>query len=112
MLGDAKLALATLIEAVQDRLGRQRSNAFAAAEIAAKCEAWLADWQPKLTLDEAPINPYRVMPEFMRVVDPADAIVTHDSGSPREQLLPFYRAKRPRAIWAGASRTSSAPGWV
>ena len=32
----------------------------------------------------------------MRVVDPAGAIVTHDSGSPREQLNPFYRATRPR----------------
>ena len=32
----------------------------------------------------------------MRVVDPAEAIVTHDSGSPREQLNPFYRATRPR----------------
>ena len=31
------------------------------------------------------------------MVDPADAIVTHDSGSPREQLLPFYRATRPRS---------------
>ena len=30
------------------------------------------------------------------MVDPAGAIVTHDSGSPREQLLPFYRATRPR----------------
>src|SRR5205085_6914874 len=53
-------------------------------------------WQPKLRSDERPINPYRVISEFMRVVDPADAIVTHDSGSPREQLLPFYRATRPR----------------
>ena len=35
--------------------------------------------------------------EFIRVVDPAEAIVTHDSGSPREQLLPFYRATRPRS---------------
>ena len=32
----------------------------------------------------------------MRVVDPAGAIVTHDCGSPRDQLLPFYRATRPR----------------
>jgi thiamine pyrophosphate-dependent acetolactate synthase large subunit-like protein len=31
------------------------------------------------------------------VVDPKDAIVTHDSGSPREQMLPFYRATRPRS---------------
>src|SRR2546428_4635483 len=32
----------------------------------------------------------------MRTVDPRDAIVTHDSGSPRDQLLPFYRAGSPR----------------
>ena len=32
----------------------------------------------------------------MRVVIPAEAIVTHDSGSPRDQLLPFYVAKKPR----------------
>ena len=54
-------------------------------------------WQAKLTSSEAPITPYRVINEFMRVVDPAEAIVTHDSGSPREQLLPFYRATRPRS---------------
>src|SRR5206468_1703081 len=29
--------------------------------------------------------------------DPRDAIVTHDSGSPRDQLLPFYRAVPPRS---------------
>src|SRR5256712_9926533 len=33
----------------------------------------------------------------MRTVDPRDAIVTHDSGSPRDQLLPFYRAVPPRS---------------
>ena len=42
------------------------------------------------------MTPYRVMNEFMRVIDPATAIVTHDSGSPRDQLLPFYKATTPR----------------
>ena len=65
-------------------------------EVAGKREEWLARWQPKLRSDERPINPYRVISEFMRVVNPAEAIVTHDSGSPREQLNPFYRATRPR----------------
>jgi acetolactate synthase I/II/III large subunit len=36
------------------------------------------------------------MAEFMRVVPSEEAIVTHDSGSPRDQLLPFYVAKKPR----------------
>ena len=96
ILGDAKLVLAQLIEAVCDRLnGKTRSNSIA-QEIAGKREEWLARWQPKLRSDERPINPYRVISEFMRVIDPAEAIVTHDSGSPREQLNPFYRATRPR----------------
>jgi len=59
--------------------------------------AWLAEWTPTLGSAEVPINPYRVIAEFMRTVDPRDAIVTHDSGSPRDQLLPFYRAVPPRS---------------
>jgi acetolactate synthase I/II/III large subunit len=38
-----------------------------------------------------------VISEFMALVDPDEAIVTHDSGSPRDQLLPFYRARGPRS---------------
>ena len=96
VLGDGKLVLGQLIEAVRDRLkGKTRPNAIA-QEVAGKREEWLARWQGKLRSEERPINPYRVISEFMRVIDPADAIVTHDSGSPREQLNPFYRATRPR----------------
>ncbi len=88
--------LGQLIDAVRDRLnGKTRANGIA-QEVASKREQWLARWQPKLRSDERPINPYRVISEFMRVVNPAEAIVTHNSGSPREQLNPFYRATRPR----------------
>jgi acetolactate synthase-1/2/3 large subunit len=96
ILGDAKLVLAQLAEAVRDRLGGRPRGPERAAEIEKERALWLARWQPKLGSDERPINPYRVIAEFMRVVDPAEAIVTHDSGSPREQLHPFYRATRPR----------------
>jgi acetolactate synthase I/II/III large subunit len=97
ILGDAKLVLGQLIDAVRDRLGgKERSNGLV-REVSERREAWLARWQGKLHSNETPINPYRVIAEFMRVVDPAEAIVTHDSGSPREQLNPFYRATRPRA---------------
>ena len=85
-----------MIEAVRDRLTAGALERASPQEIAGKREAWLARWQAKLSSAERPINPYRVIDEFMRVVDPAEAIVTHDSGSPREQLLPFYRATRPR----------------
>lgn len=52
---------------------------------------------PKLTSDEVPINPYRVIWELMHTIDPKEAIVTHDAGSPRDQLLPFYLAITPRS---------------
>jgi acetolactate synthase I/II/III large subunit len=96
ILGDAKLVLGQLIEAVRDRLGAKARSNGVAQEVATKREEWLARWQPKLHSNEHPINPYRVISEFMRVVNPAEAIVTHDSGSPREQLNPFYRATTPR----------------
>ena len=78
LLGDARLVLAALCDAVKDRLGGRLPNRSPAGEIAAQREAWLARWRAKLTSAETPITPYRVISEFMRVVDPADAIVTHD----------------------------------
>src|SRR2546428_7210239 len=51
---------------------------------------------PKLPSNEVPITPYRVIWDFMQPINPRDAIVTHDSGSRRNQLVPFYRATAPR----------------
>jgi acetolactate synthase-1/2/3 large subunit len=98
LLGDAKLVLRQFIEAVRDQLGgRARPAGGVAAEIASIRASWLAEWAPKLTSNETPINPYRVMGDFMKTVDADEAIVTHDSGSPRNQLAPFYRATLPRS---------------
>jgi acetolactate synthase-1/2/3 large subunit len=98
LLGDAKLVLRQFIDAVRDQLGKRgaRQNDVA-AEIRKINEQWLSEWLPKLTSSETPINPYRVIWDFMKTVDPKDAIVTHDSGSPRNQIAPFYRATRPRS---------------
>jgi thiamine pyrophosphate-dependent acetolactate synthase large subunit-like protein len=35
--------------------------------------------------------------EFMNLTDRKDIIVTHDAGSPRNQLVPFYQAPIPRS---------------
>ena len=95
--GDAKLVLGQLIEAVKQRLGGKVRPANAAQEVARLSQEWMAQWQAKLNSKERPINPYRVINELMRVVDAKDAIVTHDSGSPRDQVLPFYKATVPRS---------------
>ncbi|HUG37400.1 MAG TPA: thiamine pyrophosphate-requiring protein, partial [Candidatus Limnocylindrales bacterium] len=97
ILGDAKLVLRQFIDAVKDLRGtRGEPNGAVAAEVKAAKTAWLAEWMPKLTSDEVPITPYRVMWEFMQTIDSRDAIVTHDSGSPRNQLVPFYSATASR----------------
>ncbi|HKK30168.1 MAG TPA: thiamine pyrophosphate-requiring protein, partial [Alphaproteobacteria bacterium] len=96
ILGDARLVLRDLIGCVRDRLrGDQRDDSMV-NKIAGLRDPWLAEWQTKLNSTEVPMTPYRVLNEFMRVIDPAEAIVTHDSGSPRDQILPFYRATTPR----------------
>ena len=77
--------------------GDSRAERSPAAEIAGLRAAWLQEWNAKLTSDDVPINPYRVISEFMNAVDPAEAIVTHDSGSPRDQIMPFYRSAGPRS---------------
>jgi thiamine pyrophosphate-dependent acetolactate synthase large subunit-like protein len=96
LLGDARLVLRQLVEAVEGLGGRPAGREGVRAEIEGVRAAWLAEWAPILGSAEVPMTPYRVMAEFMRAVDPREAIVTHDSGSPRDQLLPFYRAVSPR----------------
>ena len=98
VLGDAKLVLRQFIECCRDsapEFAKRRENV--AAEIARVREAWLGEWMPRLTSDETPINPYRVIFELMREVDPAGAILTHDSGNPRYEMMPFYAADGPRS---------------
>ena len=95
LLGDAALGLDLLVQAVRERLGKKPRDPVRAREIAAMNETWLAKWNPILQSSEVPITPYREVSEFIRHVNAADAIVTHDSGSPRDQLTPFYQATTP-----------------
>ena len=98
IVGDAKLVLRQFIDACKELLSTRTASqdGSVAEEIATVREQWLSEWMPKLTSDETPITPYRVIWEFMQAVDPSEAIVTHDSGSPRDQLMPFYQSGGPR----------------
>jgi acetolactate synthase-1/2/3 large subunit len=97
LLGDADLVLEAVLAEVGARLGggpRGRAAAVA-AEIAAVREEWLAEWRPKLTSAETPLSPYRVIWDLLQTVDVANTIITHDAGSPRDQLSPFWVAQAP-----------------
>jgi acetolactate synthase-1/2/3 large subunit len=97
LLGDSKLALSMLHEALKDRLkGKPRGlTKQVAARIKSHNDPWMNDWMPKLTQDTAPISPYRVIWELMHVADVKNTVITHDAGSPRDELSPFWKSETP-----------------
>ena len=100
IVGDAKLVLAQLLEEMKLQLGREgrATDQSLIDEIAAVKQEWLDHWMPKLTSGEVPINPYRVVWDLMHTVDLDNVIVTHESGSAREQVVPFWEARGPRSF--------------
>jgi thiamine pyrophosphate-dependent acetolactate synthase large subunit-like protein len=96
LIGDAKLTLQDLIAEVKDRLGgSKRDSRQVAASIKSGKDAWLAQWLPKLTSNDTPLSPYRVIWDLMHTVDLPNTIITHDAGSPRDQLSPFWQPVEP-----------------
>jgi len=92
IVGDAKLVLAAMIAEVQKSVPEKpvmRQDVRAAKEI------WLEEWAEQRNSDEVPVNQYRVLGDLMEHVDRDNTIITHDSGSPREQLFPFWECTQP-----------------
>uniref|UniRef100_UPI0025F7CE09 thiamine pyrophosphate-requiring protein n=1 Tax=Natronococcus sp. TaxID=35747 RepID=UPI0025F7CE09 len=96
LVGDAKLTLDALVDSVDAQVGDSRDRFDdVVSEIEDAREAWLDEWRPKLTSDETPINPYRVIHELTEVLDAEDTIITHDAGNPRDFLAPFWESTEP-----------------
>jgi acetolactate synthase-1/2/3 large subunit len=92
VVGDAALVIDALIAEVSRQKRGSGGNTLNVLkeDIAAGKKAWLDSWSKHLDSDETPINQYRVIRDLMRTLDRGNVIITHDSGSPREQLLPFW----------------------
>lgn len=97
MVGDAKLALADLAAALEDRLpkGRRSIRPEIAAAVAKAKQEWLSTWMPVLTSNEVPLNPFRVTWDFMHSIDRAKTILTHDAGAVRGHSCHHYEATEP-----------------
>jgi acetolactate synthase I/II/III large subunit len=97
LVGDAALVIDALITELSRRKSGHGHNALAAlkSDIAAGKKEWLDEWSKHLSSDEVPINQYRIIRDLMRTLDRDNVIITHDSGSPREQLLPFWETTVP-----------------
>ncbi|WP_049998904.1 thiamine pyrophosphate-requiring protein [Halococcus sediminicola] len=96
LVGDAKLTLEALTDAVESRVDGSRGRRDdVVREIESVREEWLEEWRPKLTSDETPINPYRVVHEFDQALDKESSIVTHDAGNARDFMAPFFEVTEP-----------------
>ena len=95
LVGDAGVTLDGLLAELAPMISTPRNYSGTAQEIADMQAAWLAEWKPKLTSQEKPLSPYRVVWDLLHTVDVANTIITHDAGSPRDQLSPFWVTREP-----------------
>lgn len=95
LIGDAGLMLDALLTELKTLIDAPRDAGPISASIASTHDEWMADWLPLLTSDETPLSPYRVLWDLQNTVDKANTIITHDAGSPRDQLSPFWKATEP-----------------
>lgn len=96
VIGDAKLTLQALIAEASKQAGGARKRPEVLEEIRAKKREFQAKFQPPMESNEKPINPYRVIGDLMKVLDPKASFVTADSGNTRDQTSTVYEAQIPR----------------
>jgi thiamine pyrophosphate-dependent acetolactate synthase large subunit-like protein len=116
LIGDGALTLEALIAEVKDRLGGKPRGrgATVTAEIASLKAEWLGQWRPRLTQNTTPLSPYRVIWDLMHTVDLANTIITHDAGSPRDQLSPFWETTAPLTYigWGKTTQLGTGLGYA
>lgn len=96
VIGDAKLTLKALIEEFPKQAGGARKRAEVLDEIGTARKAFWDKFRPFMEASDKPINPYRVIGDLMKVLDPKNSFVTADSGNTRDQTSTVYQAQIPR----------------
>src|SRR5256712_25887 len=113
---DAGLRLEALVAEVKDRLqGGPRGRAGAVIkEIRPLKTEWLSQWMPRLRSKAKPLSPYRVIWDLMHAVDVANTIITHDAGSPRDQISPFWEPVAPLTYigWGKTTQLGTGLGYA
>lgn len=97
IVGDAGLILKALFDEAVDRLKNKPRGRFEKVSEGIKTirNQWLKTWMPKLKDVSRPFSPYRVIGDMLNTVDIDRTIITHDAGSPRDQLTPFWTSTAP-----------------
>ena len=109
VIGDAKLVLRQILDELA-KAGVKKPEGVT-AEVKKAKDAFLDNWLPRLTADTAPISPYRVIWDLVNTLDRKNVIITHDSGNPRDQTLPFFEAVAPRGYIGWGKSTQLGTGY-
>jgi acetolactate synthase-1/2/3 large subunit len=91
LVGDAQLILADLVALTKPMAPAPRPEA--AQEIARHRAAWWAEAADKMTSDQMPMKPHRIMAALSRVL-PDDAVVVADAGTPTPYMCAYYDVNR------------------
>jgi thiamine pyrophosphate-dependent acetolactate synthase large subunit-like protein len=113
MLGDAQLGLSALLGVLQARVENPRSPDRAKQTMAAK-HAFRDAWTSELESAAVPLSPYRIINELQKRLASTSTVITHDSGSPREHLMPFWQSQEPRGYigWGKTTQLGHSLGLV
>jgi thiamine pyrophosphate-dependent acetolactate synthase large subunit-like protein len=111
ILSDIDLFLRALLEQSRPVLSNWRKGMAGdiAAEIKELKTKWMESWNPRLTSDEIPMNPYRVCWDVTHELDRKKTILLHDAGVTRAYVSHHYEALNPLGF-IGFGGTS-AMGW-
>ncbi len=109
MVGDARLTLAMLGEALQRHARPSRVRLLDRAFIAAKKAEKLAAFRALAEHRDAPIRPERLVADLQSVL-PDDAVVVADPGTPCPYLSAYYEIRR-TGRWFFSNRAHGALGY-
>jgi thiamine pyrophosphate-dependent acetolactate synthase large subunit-like protein len=112
VVSDARSILWQMIEEAKRRpeAPDRRSEDGRSREVQAVRTAFMKEWLPLLHSDESPLSPYRVIWELGQTIDRTKAVVTHDAGHPRDQVLPFYESLVPKGYIGWGKTTQLGTG--
>ena len=96
LVGDAQLTLQAVLAGLGE-LGVNRGAGPRARAVEQAKRGFLDEWASELSSDEVPINQYRIIGEMLKHLDGAETIITHDAGTPREQIISLWEAPVPRS---------------
>ena len=106
LIGDARFTLQALANEVSSRTSEVKRNLEAVAiEVKLERDAGLEQYREAMASEDKPINPYRVYGDLMKVLDPYNSFITHESGNTRDQLSTVYDTLIPRGFlgWGNVS---------